>query len=338
MSEQYSTDGAEQAVSALRFIPGGSFVLDVPDVPAAVWGNGADVLWPEGEALMIAAPQGVGKTTLAFQLVRARLGLQSSVLGLDVAPTESKVLYLAMDRPAQARRAAARLFAKDDRALLDDRLVIWTGPPPFDLAKQPYTLTMLCEEAGADTVFVDSLKDGAVGLSEDPVGAGYNRARQHALSRGIQVTELHHTRKTGTSGSEPNTIQDVYGSTWLTSGVGSVVSLYGAPGDPIVSFRHLKQPMNEVGPFKVNHDHAAGTSAVSQGVDLVELVRRAGGDGLLAASAAAAMFETDNPSDAQTEKIRRRLKAKVKEGILTVSPDGGARVPQRYFLAPVEPG
>src|SRR5262249_46047766 len=61
------------------FVSGASFVLDVPDLPPAVWGVGGDVLWAEGEACMIAAPQGVGKTTLAHQLVRARLGLQSGV-------------------------------------------------------------------------------------------------------------------------------------------------------------------------------------------------------------------------------------------------------------------
>ena len=61
-------------VSSL-LVPGGSFVLDAPDTPAAVWGTGKDVLWAEGEALMIAGPQGVGKTTLANQLIKARLGL-----------------------------------------------------------------------------------------------------------------------------------------------------------------------------------------------------------------------------------------------------------------------
>ena len=328
----------ESQESLLRFTPGGSFVLDVPETPAAVWRDGADVLWAEGEALMIAAPQGVGKTTLAFQLVRARLGLQHEVLGYPVAPTSSRVLYLAMDRPAQAARAAARLFAKDDRAYLNEHLAIWKGPPPFDVAKNTYTLAMMCEEAGADTVVVDSLKDAAVGLSDDVVGAGYNRARQLAVAKGVQVLELHHTRKAGAGGSEPNKIDDIYGSTWLTSGVGSVVSLYGDPGDPVVSFRHLKQPMNEVGPFKINHDHAAGTSAVSHGTDIIDRVRRAGVQGLLASNAAAVLYDTNKPTDAQTEKARRLLRKKVEAGLLTVSAGDGPRSPQAFYLAAVERG
>jgi hypothetical protein len=41
---------------------------------------------------------------------------------------------------------------------------------------------MLCEDADADTVVVDSLKDAAIGLSHDDVGSAYNRARQIAIA------------------------------------------------------------------------------------------------------------------------------------------------------------
>src|SRR5690606_17135093 len=84
LEERAQTSPAEDAASLFK--PGGSFFLEVPETPAAVWGHGGDVLWAEGEALLIAAPQGVGKTTLAHQLIRARLGLQESVLGLPVTP------------------------------------------------------------------------------------------------------------------------------------------------------------------------------------------------------------------------------------------------------------
>jgi len=120
----------------------------------------------------------------------------------------------------------------------------------------------MCEQAGADTVVVDSLKDAAIGLSDDEVGAGWNRARQFALREGVQVLELHHTVKRGANGAEPNTLADIYGSTWITSGAGSVISLWGEAGDPIVSLRHLKQPFAEVGPFRLLHDHTTGITTV----------------------------------------------------------------------------
>lgn len=316
-----------------RYVPGGSFVLDAPDTPPAVWGSGGDVLWAEGEALMIAAPQGCGKTTVGFQLVRARLGLQPEVLGFPVVPGTRRVLYLAMDRPSQARRAAARLFAKDDRAYLDERLIVWPGPPPYDLAKRTGILAALCERADADTVVLDSLKDAVVGLSDDEPGAAYNRARQIAIQAGVQVLELHHTRKSGVGGTEPNTLNDVYGSTWLTSGAGSVISLFGAAGDPIVSFRHLKQPMNEIGPYKLVHDHEAGVSEFVTGPDLLELVRAGGAEGLLPRKAAMALFETLKPTDAQCEKARRRLEKLRDRGLLTRVEAATKGGPSAYYLA-----
>ncbi|RQW83568.1 AAA family ATPase [Micromonospora globispora] len=315
------------------FHSGGAFVLDIPETPPAVWGDGDHVIWAEGEALMIAAPQGVGKTTVALQLVRARLGLQDRVLGYSVAHTGGRVLYLAMDRPAQVQRAAHRLFSAQDRALLDERLVIWKGPPPYDMAQRRDILAVMAQKAKADTVIVDSIKDAALGISEDAVGAGYNRARQQALTEGVQILELHHTVKKGTNGAAPDDLAGVYGSTWLTSGAGSVVSLWGEAGDPVVMWRHLKQPSQEVGPFRVVHNHETGTSEVEQNVDIFALVRRTGVQGLTALEFAVALFERPNPTRAQKEKARRRLEKKVEGGYLSRVDGAAGSSAARYYLA-----
>ncbi len=124
---------------------------------------------------MIAGPMGLGKTTMAIQLMREQLGLGTGAfLGLPVVPRDGTILYLAMDRPRQLARAAARLFTEADRAVLAERVKIWPGPPPSDVAKNPHILSELAEAAGAATVYLDSVKDAAVGLSDDAVGAGYN--------------------------------------------------------------------------------------------------------------------------------------------------------------------
>lgn len=298
------------------FKQGGAFFQNVPATPPAVWGNGNEVLWAEGEALLLAAPQGVGKTTLAHQIIRARIGLQDNVLGYPVAPGK-RVLLLAMDRPSQTRRAGHRIFAYDDPAVLNDRLVVWEGPPPFDLAQRTDILAAMCERADADTVVIDSLKDAAVGLSDDQVGAGYNRARQKALAAGVQVLELHHLVKKGANGAEPNTMADIYGSVWITSGAGSIVLLWGEAGDPVISFRHLKQPMEEVGPLHLTHDHMAGHTSVMQSTDLLEMARIAGAEGLTALAAAEALFESKKVTRAQKEKARRRLEKLAEAGRLT---------------------
>jgi replicative DNA helicase len=130
----------------------------------SVWGHGQEVLWAEGEPLMIVGPEGVGKTTLAQQVALALVGHGGGkVLGFPVTPVKGRVLYLACDRPAQARRSMRRMIAAEDQAYLDERLKVWKGPPPSDFGRHPGMLLDMARAAGADVVIVDSLKDVALG-------------------------------------------------------------------------------------------------------------------------------------------------------------------------------
>ncbi len=292
------TDAAEEKT---RLRAGGTFILDAPDTVPAVWGDGDDVLWARGEALMLVGGPGVGKTTVAGQLVRGRLGLAADVLGLPIRPGRRRVLYLAMNRPQQIARGLRRLFTAEERHQLDERLSVWVGPPPTDLAQSTDTLLDLARSADADTVVIDSLKDAALGLTDDQVGAAYNRARQLVIAAGIEILELHHQVKRGANGAAPNTLADVYGSAWLTAGAGSVVLLAGAAGDPIVELRHLKQPAGDVGPLRVIHDHTAGTSAVWHGTDLLAMVLAAPA-GITSKAAAQALFSTEKPAPPKSRR------------------------------------
>lgn len=316
------------------FINGAAFVLDAPAEVPAIWGRGSSVLWARGEALMIVGGNGVGKTTLAHQLVAARLGIRTDdVLGYPIVPGARRVLYLACDRPRQIARAMQRLFTAQDRDILTERLVVWQGPPPYDFAKNTDTLAQMCEKAGADTVVVDSLKDVAVGLSDDQVGAAYNRARQKAIAEGVEVIELHHQKKAGTGGGTPNTLSDVYGSVWITAGAGSVILLEGKSGDPIVAFKHLKQPADAVGPFRVVHDHETGLSTVEGTVDLLTLARNFP-HGMAPKAAAMHLFDTDDPSRSEIEKARRKLDKLVSDGLMVVKDGahtGRGSPPKLYF-------
>lgn len=293
--------------SGLRFRDGASFILDAPDSLPNVWGAGDDCLWAEGEALMICGPPGVGKTTLCGQVVRGLLGLQPSVLGLPVRPAERRVLYLAMDRPAQIRRGLRRTFRETDRQVLAEGLQVWEGPPPGDVARHPTVLLSLAQIADADVIVIDSIKDAAVGLTEDETAAAYNRARQTCLANDVQVLELHHMVKRGANGNKPTELADVYGSAWLTAGAGSVLLLWGAAGDPIVQMTHLKQPATEVGPWRLEHDHGAGVTTVFQGADLLTIVASGGHSGVTPTDVARVLFSTENPTDAEKVKARRKL-------------------------------
>ena len=146
-----------------------------------------------------------------------------------------------------------------DRAALDARLIVWRGPLPFTLIDDPPGSQSGSPDSASAPSSIDSLKDMAVGLAEDAVGAAVNMALQEAVACGIEVVDLHHQRK-GQDGRKPRTLEDVYGSTWLTAGHGSVVLLWGEAGDPYVELAHLKQPAGEVGPLDVQHDHDRGRS------------------------------------------------------------------------------
>jgi hypothetical protein len=320
-----------------RMVDGADFILSVPTETPAVWGHGNAVAWAEGEALTLTGTPGVGKTTLAGQVVRARL-VGGKVLGMPVKETSSRVLYLAMDRPQQIARALARTLRDLPAEALAEKLRVWKGPPLADVAARPEILLEMAKQAGADTVVVDSLKDAAVGLSADDVGAAYNRARQMLLAHGVEVLELHHMVKRNANGKEPTELADVYGSAWITAGAGSVVLLIGKAGDPVVSWRHLKQPAEEVGPFLVAHDHTAGRSHIQGEYDVLDAARLAGTEGLTAKGTAEQMFQTAKPSAAEVAKARRKLDAYVRaEKLQKIDGDDATQRAARWLLAEHDP-
>lgn len=316
------------ALARQRVVDGASFALDRPPEEPAIWGKGDQLLWVEGESCVLCGPAGVGKSTIAQQVVKALVGLQGDVLGFPVAPAEGRVLYVAADRPAQIGRSLARMVGEEDRELLRERLVVWRGPLAVDLTADPSALLRLAREHDADTVVIDSLKDVCLDLVKDEVGSRLNRAFQTTLAGGVDLLALHHQRK-GQQGGKPRKIDDVYGSVWVTAGAGSVLLLWGEPGDPVVELSHLKQPSDAVGPLTLIHDHDKGTTEVQEGVDLFAIVRTS--NGLTAEGAARALFGAEEPKRNEIERARRKLDRLVGDGL--VHREGGERggPPARYY-------
>jgi replicative DNA helicase len=303
--DQPSPNGA---VTATRRWRDGETVIFDDDAATGVearWGDrDGNVAWARGEPLLLVGPTGVGKTTLAIQLVGGVLGLWPEVLGLPVEPVE-RVLYLALDRPRQIERALRRRLRHDAfRDTLRGRLLVWSGPLPADLGREPTLLLDVAHDAHADAVFIDSLKDTTARLADDEYGSNVNRALQHLVAENIDVLGSHHQRK-GQDGRRPKTIEDVYGSVWIPAGAGSVILLWGDPGSELVDLEHLKQPAETIGPWKLEHDHHHGTTRVTRGFDALAYLTHHPGATLTDIAAAE---WAGTPTDAQRKKTERKLR------------------------------
>ncbi|MBU7597387.1 AAA family ATPase [Streptomyces sp. P38-E01] len=296
-------------------VDGWQFVSETGADTDPLWGTREKTVWASGESLMIVGAPGVGKTTLAHQVVLARLGLQESVLDMPVRPSR-RVLYLAMDRPKQIAKAMARRVNLTNEAVLRERLAVWQGPLPAPLDKEPDLLADLAAAHRADTIVIDSLKDAASTLVDDALAVAFNNARQRAIRSGVEVMELHHQRKSqdGTPRDTRPSLDRVYGSTWLTSGAGSVLFITGEAGDPAVTLHHLKSPTGEVGPLQLIHDHARGTTTLDPTLDPITILRAHPG-GLSVRDLAIAQTGERTPGRAAIEKARRALDALVKAGL-----------------------
>jgi replicative DNA helicase len=291
-----------------RVVSLASFVLDDPNIDVAPrWGDrGGQIVWARGEPFLIVGPTGVGKTTVAAQLLGALLGITDNVLGLRVEPCE-RPLYFALDRPKQIQRAMRRSFGEQHRDALQHRQpAVWRGPLPADVGKHPELLCEIATEAKADVVLLDSLKDLTAKVSDDEHGSNINHALQMLVAEDIDVLALHHQRK-GQNGARPKTLEDVYGSTWITAGAGSVVLLWGEAGSELIELEHLKQPADPIGPWQLEHDHHAGTTTVTRGFDVLAYLRHRAAGATLDEVAQAEHGTT--ASAAQRKKTERRLRA-----------------------------
>ena len=193
----------------------------------------------------------------------------------------------------------------------------------------------MCEAYGAGTLFIDSDKDIASPLTDDAVGAALNRARGACIAAGIEYCELHHNRKANADNRKPSTLADVYGSVWITAGSGSVISLWGDAGDPIVELAHLKQPAEDIGPLELEHDHVHGRTTLRDRPTVESVLDSAGSLGATAPDTAIAVYGP-NPTKAQVEKVRRRLQRLADDG-QAVPEKGVLRTdPTTYRKATVE--
>ncbi len=315
-----------------REIDGAAFAFGDAASAEPVWGRGSEVLWAAGEPLLIVGPDGSGKTTLGLWLVLALMGLTDELLRLPVVRADRRVGLIAADRPAQISRRLKQMVSQEEgEADLRERLLVHRGLLEFDLVEDPRALAGWASSRGLSAVVLDSLGHVVSAPSKDEVGSAIARAVGHVMDAGIELAILYHPRKATPENKKPTSLADVYGSRWITAMAGSVLSLWGDPGDPIIELRHLKQPQAEVGPFRIVVE-AGGFLRVQEGTDPLELLRAALG-GLTAKSLAEALYE--GSARAQVEKARRRLQDLVSRGLAFERPGvAGRGGPSVFFATP----
>jgi hypothetical protein len=308
-----------------RLVPGGTFALDQPTTVPSLWGQGDEVLWSQGEPLFVVGPIGIGKSTVALRLVLARVGVgPTNLLGFPVVRDPRPTLYVAADRPRQVARNLHRMVHDSDRPDLDARVLVWPGPLGYDLAAQPTRLAEQCRDLGVGCVVLDSLKDVALNLADGDAGGRVNLALQSVIAEGVDVVVQHHVTKHGPDGRPPKELADVYGSTFITAGAGSVVLLWGRPGDPVFKLLHLKAPMAPVGPMDVELT-LDGQVVVHEGRDLLGLLEQSP-KGMTVTDVARLLYEVQDPDRPTVEKARRSLERLVARGVVHKTPGrrGGA--------------
>jgi hypothetical protein len=323
------------AVPKEQISDGWDFLADDDGDDVPLWGN-ADTaaLWQSGESLFVFGPPGAGKSTLAHLIVFARLGLLADVLGFPVTDDGRKVLYLAMDRPRQIKRAMRRLVRPEHERTLTERLIVHRGPLPVNVAdgKHRDYVRDWARREGVGTVVVDSIKDVLPDASKEEPAGHYNQARQSCLAAGIEWIELHHNRKANGTNPQPNTLEDVYGSRWLTAGAGSVISLWqDEPGSPVISLRHIRTAGEKWRDTTLILDTADGTLSTEFGLSLAEFTGMHP-EGFTVAEAAKALHGP-HPTKGQRETIRNQLNHRARKGALekteSVSEDGAITVVYR---------
>ncbi len=327
-----------------RLVTGGAFLFNDSEHSEAIWGDGDEVLWADGEGCMFAGPQGVGKSTVAQQLMLHRIGLrEGEFLGYTVRRAEGLALYLAMDRPKQIRRSLLRMVTEDQRDYLDQHVIIWTGPLPFDVTSDKNKLADFGEKLGASDIYADSYKDLHPSIAKPEKAAAVNDAVQELIARGMQWCGNHHQRKATGNNPKPKSLDDVYGGFQLTAGLGSVILLWGEPGDTDVELSHLKQPADVVGPFTIHHEHKAGrtTKTESDRERVLRMLRDAVPDGMIEPAIMVMLYglpSTDTEKYSSKKRVQR-LRKQMEEAdeiiVITGKSGGiGGGVPNRWHLAP----
>jgi hypothetical protein len=185
----------------------------------SLWG---EFFMPEFGAMILSGAPAVGKSQLTFQLAM-HLAVGKDLLGHACEP--SKVIYFSMEMPVNGfkwlltRQLAT--FTPDERELLDFNLMITAPGKGLTLED----IERAVDEHRPAVVMYDSLSS----ISDDDMTSEKEAKRvtswDIAMREHYRFTSLfiHHNRKANSENKTPFKLSDVYGSTFWSAKVDSVV-------------------------------------------------------------------------------------------------------------------
>lgn len=257
-----------------------------------IWGKGKSALWPKNQGFMVFGDDGAGKSTLIQQVVLAAKGLRSpKVLDHAVAALDGVIVYIAADRPANIQDSFGRMVDTTDGPTarrFAESFRFWSGAVPFLADDDPNAFAQWCiDRAGGEhvgMVIIDSVKDVLSDPSSNLAGAQFNRMVQELIERGIEFGCCHHNRKSTGDNKKPKLLSDVFGSRFLTAGLGSVLNIWIPIADkPDRELSQLKTPYGApISRIDYANDSDTGTQKtnVDLGQQVTALLYKAAADGL----------------------------------------------------------
>ncbi len=254
-----------------KVFPADDWVLDEVANSRAVVGRGQQILWADGESLLVVGDTGHGKSTLKQNIVRANIGLIPDVLGL-AARSFTNILYVAADRPNQIKHSLSRMITPINRSIWHEKVFIHDGPLDFALNEKPQLLAPFVKELSEalerplfEAVFFDSLKDLVSAMDENGDGIQINHAFQSLCRANVQVVCGVHPRKMGTGRDKERlpTLDDVGGNKNISAGSGSVVYLGAPDNEDQGQLYHLKSPSERIEGMLLHFEKKTGDISYS---------------------------------------------------------------------------